>query len=131
MRMQGRIHLTNMAFYGYHGHQPGENEGGQRFFVDVVLALDIAEAAATDHLSATVDYDRVYAICRRIVENDRVKLLETLCRRIIEAILAECPRVETVEITIRKPSAPVAGVLDHVAVQTSGSRADRVFGAGQ
>jgi dihydroneopterin aldolase len=123
--MTGRIHLKNMAFYGYHGHHPEENALGQRFLVDLVLTADAAEAARADHLAATVDYVRVYELCRKVVEQERVKLLETLAARIMDAILRECPRVNRVEIMIRKPAAPIPGTLDYVGFEASRDRADR------
>jgi len=131
MAMQGRIHLKNMAFYGYHGHHPEENALGQRFQVDLVLTSDATEAAASDSLAAAVDYVRVYDICRRVVEKERVKLLETLGGRIIDAILRECPRVERVEIMIKKPAAPIPGTLDYVAFEASSDRAGRLPRTGQ
>ena len=129
--MTGRIQLANMAFYGYHGHHPGESENGQRFLVDLALTLDISAAASSDQLSDTIDYGKVYEVCRRIVESDRVKLLETLCDRIMSAILREFGRVTRVEITVRKPSAPIPGVLDYVAVEASRDRRARSPRAGQ
>ena len=39
-----RINLQNMAFYGYHGNLPSEIELGQRFFVDISMALDVSKA---------------------------------------------------------------------------------------
>ena len=124
--MQGRIQLHNMAFYGYHGHHPEENKRGQRFLVDLILSTDIARAAASDRLADAVDYGRVHAVCRKIMENERVKLLETLCQRILAAILAEFPTVSRVEITIKKPSAPIPGVLDYVAVTAASDRPHRL-----
>ncbi len=124
--MTGRITLSNMVFYGYHGDLPEENTLGQRFVIDLVLTLDIAEAAATDDLNKTVDYTRVYGICRETVEKDRFKLIEALASHVIDRILAACPVVEQVAITIKKPSVPIAGILDHVAVETSKTRADRL-----
>ncbi len=122
--MTGRITLSNMVFYGYHGDLPEENTLGQRFVIDLVLTLDIAEAAATDHLNATVDYTQVYAICRETVEKDRFKLIEALANHVIDRVLVACPIVDKVDITIKKPSVPIAGILDHVSVETSKSRAD-------
>ncbi len=121
--MNARIHLKNMTFYGYHGHLAEENALGQRFLIDLVLAVDIAEAARTDDLKATVDYVKVFEICREVVERDRVKLIETLANDIMTRILDRCPRVNQVEITIKKPSVPMPGVLDYVAVETSKARA--------
>jgi len=124
--MNGRIHLKNMAFYGYHGHYPGETAQGQKFFVDLVLTADIGAAAASDRLPDTVDYSRVHDICRKIVEQERVKLLETLCRRIMDAIMLKFERVSKIEIIIKKPGAPIPGVLDYVAVEASLERPRRL-----
>jgi len=118
--MTGRIHMKNMAFYGYHGHHPEETARGQRFLVDVALTLDMTAAAASDRLSDTIDYSRVYEACR--------KILETLCDRLLTAVMRECERAIRVEITIKKPSAPIPGVLDYVAIEAS---RDRVPGAGK
>jgi dihydroneopterin aldolase len=65
------------------------------------------------------------------VEKERFKLIEALANRVIERILAACPIVDRVDIVIKKPSVPIAGILDHVAVETSKSRADRLPGTGQ
>lgn len=129
--MTGRIHMKNMAFYGFHGALAEENALGQRFLIDLVLTLDVAEAARTDDLHATVDYVQVYALCRQIVEKDRVKLLETLAQHIIDRVLDSCPRVTKVEIIIKKPSVPIGGALDYVALETSKERESRVPRPGQ
>jgi 7,8-dihydroneopterin aldolase/epimerase/oxygenase len=120
--MIGKIHLKNMVFYGYHGNLAEENTLGQRFLIDLVLSADIAEAARTDDLNTTVDYAKIYALCRQIVEHDRVKLLETLANHILDRVLETNPRVLRAEIMIRKPSVPVGGALDYVAVETSKER---------
>ncbi len=120
--MNGRIHLKNMVFYGYHGELAEENRLGQRFIVDLALSVDMAEAARTDDLKKTVDYVRIYDLCRQVMEHDRVKLLETLAKDLMDRILAECDRVAKVEITIKKPSVPLKGILDYVAIETSKTR---------
>lgn len=129
--MNARVHLKNMVFYGYHGNLAEENRLGQRFMIDIAMTLDIAEATRTDDLQHTVDYVHVYELCRQIVEKDRVKLLETLCNHILDRILETCPQVVKAEITIRKPSVPMGGALDYVAIETSKEREDRVPRAGQ
>ncbi len=120
--MPGKIHLKNMSFYGYHGARAEENTLGQRFMVDLTLTLDIAEAARTDSLVSTVDYREVYTLCRKIVEQDHVKLIETLANNILDQVLATCPRVTEAAIVVRKPSVPLGGALDYVAIETSKTR---------
>lgn len=129
--MNGRIHLKNMVFYGYHGELAEENRLGQRFIVDLALSVDMGEAARTDDLSKTVDYVRVYDLCRQVMEHDRVRLLETLAADLIDKILSDCPRVTKVDITIKKPSVPLKGILDYVAVETSKSREQGIPRSGQ
>ena len=129
--MTGRITLSTMVFYGYHGDLPEEKTLGQRFVIDRVLTLDIAAAAASDDLHKTVDYTQVYRICRETVEKDRFKLIETLAAHVIDRVLLACPIVERVDIVIKKPSVPIAGILDHVAVETSKTRADGLSRTGQ
>lgn len=120
--MTGKIHLQNMVFYGYHGNLAEENVLGQRFLIDVVLTLDVTEAAQSDRLDATVDYQRVYNICRQIVEKERMRLLEALANRLIDAVLEACPRVSRMDVTVKKPSAPLGGALDYVALETGKDR---------
>ncbi len=120
--MNGRIHLKNMLFYGYHGDLAEENKLGQRFIVDLVLTLDIAEVARTDALEATVDYVRVHEVCRELVEGKKVRMIETLAARIAERLMADFPRLKGVDVTVKKPSVPMKGVLDYVAVETSRTR---------
>jgi dihydroneopterin aldolase len=120
--MTGKIYLKGMAFYGYHGALAEENTLGQRFLVDLVLTVNISLAASSDNLADTVDYRRVYALCRKIVEHDRVKLIETLANDILCQVLATCPLVSEVAIVVRKPSVPLGGTLDYVAIETSKTR---------
>ena len=120
--MNGRIHIKEMVFYGYHGNFAEENKLGQRFLIDLKLTLDIREAAESDNLDATVDYGEVYKICQNIVEHDQVKLLETLSKDILDAIMNRFPRVQKAEILIKKPSVPIKAVLAYVAVEASRER---------
>jgi dihydroneopterin aldolase len=60
-----------------------------------------------------------------------VKLLETLAGHLMSRILADCPRVTKVEITIKKPSVPLKGILDYVAVETSTTREESLSRPGQ
>lgn len=117
-----RISLKGMAFYGRHGVMEEEHALGQRFYVDVELALPLQKAAETDALADTVNYASVYGVVRQIMEQDRYALLERAAGEIITQILARFPLVERVVVTIHKPSAPVPGILEDVAVTVERGR---------
>jgi dihydroneopterin aldolase len=111
-----------MVFFGYHGVLPEEQKLGQRFSVDLSLCYDMKDAAKSDNVENAVDYSNVFEICKRNLEQEKFKLLETLCDRLLDEILRDCPRVLRVEVIIKKPSVPIHGVLDYAAVEASRDR---------
>lgn len=110
------IKLTRMAFFGYHGDQPEETTLGQRFYIDVVLALDLSKVGRTDDLKDSVNYVAVYQLVKRHAEGGPYKLLERLAGAINEDIIREFPLVQQVTTTVHKPGSPIPGILDDVSV---------------
>ena len=109
------IRLCNMQFYGRHGVNPEEQVLGQRFEVDVDLQVDTRPAALQDDLRLTINYAQVYKAVKQIVEEERFALIETLAEAIAMHIGRQVAP-ESVRVCVRKPHAPIKGVLDYVAV---------------
>jgi len=109
------IRLQNMIFFGYHGALEAEQQIGQRFMLDAILYLDLKSAGQSDDLRDTVNYADVYSVIKELVENRRFNLLEGLAEAIAQKILADF-FIEKIDIVIRKPSAPVAGIFDYVEI---------------
>ena len=117
------ILLEGMRFYAYHGVNPEERALGQRFSVDVALAVDLRAAGASDDLAATVSYSAVYKTVRRIVEGEPRHLIEAVAEAIAAAILGEFPPVAQATVTVRKLEAPLRGAfLDAAGVRIARSR---------
>ena len=110
------VRLVNAVFYAHHGVMEEEHRIGGRYEVDVAITLDVAAAAATDDLSKTVDYERVYALVRGVVTGETAYLIERVAWRIAEAVGEAYPDVEAVEVTVRKPNPPVGGPCDRAEV---------------
>lgn len=110
------IRLHNMPFYGRHGVNPEEQTLGQRFEIDVELHLDTRPAAKQDDLRLTINYAHVYRDVKRIVEDERFDLIETLAET-IALHLGRRFAPEAVRVCVRKPHAPIQGVFDYVAVE--------------
>lgn len=110
-----RITLTGVRARGHHGVLDHEKRDGQDFVVDVVLDLDLADAAATDDLTRTVSYAEVAADVVARVEGPSLDLIETLAGQIAQDALAR-DLVERVEVTVHKPQAPVGVPFGDVAV---------------
>jgi dihydroneopterin aldolase len=113
------IKLINIAVHARHGVLDEERRLGQPFYIDLHCHLAEGHRVRDDELSTTVDYSALFNLVRSIAEGQPCRLLETLAERIAKAVLEGFPLVAEVEIEVRKPAAPLGGVLDHAAVRLS------------
>ena len=106
-----------MQFYGYHGVLPEEKKLGQIFQVDVVVYIS-EECIKNDNLENTVNYVEIYNIVKNEIENQRYNLIEFLAERIAEKIHGFYSKpITRIIVRIRKPSAPINGILDYAEVE--------------
>ena len=52
----GKLILSGLTAYGYHGNNPAERKLGQTFSADIEVHLDTQRAASTDNLADTISY---------------------------------------------------------------------------
>ncbi len=115
--MSNRIFVSNLCLYGRHGVLKEESTLGQKFFVDIECVVDMEEALRDDDYRRTVGYERLCAIAAEVSGATRFNLIETLADGIAGRILDSFPAVSEVSVRVRKPSAPIAAVFDHVSVE--------------
>jgi dihydroneopterin aldolase len=111
-----RIVLEGMVFSGRHGARAGERDHAQDFTVDVEIESDLSQPGSTDQLGDTVDYTKLRAITKAVIEGDPVSLIETLAARIAAGIL-DLPMVEAVSVRVAKrpPSMmPITAAAVHI-----------------
>lgn len=114
--MRYEIRLVNCAFFARHGVHDEEERMGQRFYVDVKLSVEAGDALSDDSIAGTVDYGAAFSLVEQIVTGQRRKLIESLALAVGSALLDRFPQVLSATVTVRKPNAPVSGVLDHAEV---------------
>ncbi|SFI69614.1 dihydroneopterin aldolase [Aerobium aerolatum] len=110
------IRMKNCAFFARHGLLDAEETLGQRFYVDATLEVDAQTALVDDSIADTVDYGIAFSEIERIVTGKRRFLIEALAQDVAVALCNRFPSILRAEITVRKPNAPVPGVLDYVEV---------------
>ncbi len=100
----GKLILSGLTAYGYHGNNPAERKLGQTFNADIEVQLDTQRAASTDNLTDTISYPVIERIARQILEGEPANLLETVAEQIAATILKQ-PGVAqvTVRVTKRPP----------------------------
>lgn len=119
--MNDTIVLEGLQFFGRHGAQSAERELGQRFIVDVALVADLSPAGLADDLSLAVDYVAVYRTIREVVEGEPRRLIEAVAERIAQVLLSRFP-LEEIRVRVSKPSAPLGGIFERVAVEITRRR---------
>ena len=112
-----QIRMQNCAFFARHGVYSEEEALGQRFFVDAVLDVDPKGALERDDIEGTVDYGLAFGVIEAVVTGKRRYLIEALALDIAKALCERFAQIERADITVRKPDAPVQGILDHVEVR--------------
>ncbi|MCT7375599.1 dihydroneopterin aldolase [Chelativorans salis] len=110
------IRMKNCAFFARHGVRDEEETLGQRFYVDAELAVEPGRALEEDSIEETVDYGVAFSVIEKIVNGKRRFLIEALALEVGKALTKRFPQIKRASITIRKPNAPVPGVLDYVEV---------------
>ncbi|OYU47028.1 MAG: dihydroneopterin aldolase [Rhizobiales bacterium PAR1] len=117
-----RISLSRIGVFAHHGVYAEEEKLGQRFYISVTLGLDLTEAGRNDDLEASVSYADIAQLVQEIAVGQRFRIIEALAEAIATAILAGYPRVADIAVTVEKPGAAVAAILDGIAVTISRAR---------
>lgn len=112
----GRIGLYGMEFYAHHGVGQAERLMGRIFSVDLSLDLDVEEAALTDDLALTADYEKMYQIVKAEMAVGSA-LMETVARRVAWRLKNLYPKAKNIELTIRKMSPFIGGKCSHAEVK--------------
>ncbi|SIQ13402.1 dihydroneopterin aldolase [Rhizobium sp. RU20A] len=111
-----KITLKNCAFFARHGVHDEEEFLGQRFFVDAEMDVTPGSALENDAIDDTVHYGIAFTEIEKIITGRRYYLIEALAHEVARMLCATFPQVRRAKVSIRKPNAPVPGVLDYVEV---------------
>ena len=74
--MSDVIFVNGLLVHGHHGVMAHEEKVGQRFVIDLELAIDLAEAGRSDKLADTVSYSAVVDTATRAFTRDSFRLVE-------------------------------------------------------
>ena len=105
------LNIKGMCFYGHHGVYAFEKEKGGKYEVDVCIRWNpSSEQLLKDDLSATIDYEIVFAAAKKVMDTP-VDLIENLAIRIYTAIHTQIPEDAYLQIKVRKLAPPLGGEL--------------------
>jgi dihydroneopterin aldolase/2-amino-4-hydroxy-6-hydroxymethyldihydropteridine diphosphokinase len=101
------IRIENLEVFAHHGVYEQETKDGQTFYVNMTLYTDTRKAGKADDLSLSTDYGAVCQFVTKWMQEHTCLLLETVAERMAEAVLTSFPLVDSLDVEIRKPEAPI------------------------
>lgn len=109
--------VKNLELFAYHGVHPEEKAMGQKFLLDAVLDVDLSLAGETDNLEYAVNYAKLCHDIQDVFGSVKDDLIERAATRIVHNILTHYPTITGVDLTLKKPWAPVHLPLEYPAVR--------------
>ena len=117
----GKIKLTDIRIYAYHGCLEEEKKIGSDYTVSLKVSSNLDVPAKSDDLDDAVDYVTLH----QIVEEEmavRSKLLENVADRIVRRILKSMSTVQKVWVMVSRQNPPMGGDVGEVSIIRKGRR---------
>lgn len=115
-RNRDRISIQRIGIFAYHGLYEEEGRLGQRFYVSVDAYMDLAPAGRADDLEQSVSYAEIAQQVQEIAVGNRYQIIEALAEAIAAELMRNFPRIDEISVTVEKPNAAVAAILDSIFV---------------
>lgn len=110
------IHIKQLEVFAHHGVFPEENRLGQKFVVSAALRTDLRKAGLSDDLTLSMDYGAVCAEIQQFLTQHTFQLLETAAEQLCAHLLRTLPLLESIQLEIEKPWAPIGLPLKTASV---------------
>ena len=112
-----QIIIKNLEFFAYHGVHEFEKINGQRFVFDVIITLSNAVKCESDDINEVLSYSDVIKTIKNTVISKSYNLIETLGYKIAENLFSSFDQIDALDITVKKPEAPINEKFDYVAAR--------------
>jgi len=112
-----KIIINDLEVYAFHGVNPEENKLGQKFLVSAVLHTNTRKAGISDNLEHTIHYGIISREIVNFMKQNTYNLLECAAEKLAMFLLKNTPLLESIEIEIKKPWAPIGLPVNYVSVK--------------
>ena len=81
-----------------------ERQIQQPLMLDLIIATNLSQAAASDELQNTLNYAEICSISAQVIQQAAPKLIEHAAQLVVNALFTTFIAIESISITIRKPA---------------------------
>lgn len=101
------IQIIGLETWGHVGVFQFEKDNGQKFIFDIILETNSEKACVSDDLNDTINYAEVVELINKVMGTADFDLIEHLAHYVASQILITFPICCGVDITVKKPDAPI------------------------
>jgi len=109
------LRIERLALHARHGVNPEERTLGQHFFLDLVATVEMGEALGSDKIDDGVNYAALIEAASLAFTERAFNLIETAAAVVADDLLHRFPKIETLQVTVHKPSAPVKAYVADIS----------------
>lgn len=124
------IKIKDLEVYANHGLFEEENKLGQKFLISAEIGMSFRDCAIEKNLDMSIDYGKLSHELYDLFKKETEDLIETLAYKMTKFIFDKYEMAETVDITIKKPWAPINLPLDTASIRCKKKRRDYYIGIG-
>jgi len=114
--------IMGIALHGRHGVLEAERTLGQHFFIDLEIVAEIGDAATSDKIDETLHYGQVIKAAMAAFNARPFNLIEAAAGAVADDLMARFAQIVNLRVTVHKPAAPVAALIDDLAVTIERTR---------
>ena len=110
------IKVTNMKVFAYHGVLEEEKKNGQDFYLNAKVYVDMRMAGLTDELERSINYDSICIFLAEVFAENQYDTIEAAAEYTVQEIMVNFPKIQAMELEVRKPHAPLTYVPEDISV---------------
>lgn len=119
-----KLIIKGLEVFAYHGVHDFEKNQGQVFIIDIVLDIPYLPGFKTDNINDVINYSQVIKVIKSTFQNQKYNLIEKTAYMVSEALFKEFDKINSTDITIKKPNAPIKDKVEYVAFRVLQKRSD-------
>lgn len=121
------IIIKNLKIFAFHGVHDYEKNDGQNFYIDAVLNTSSGiNDGFKDDINNTISYSEAIRYIKKIITEKSFNLIETVAENISRKLFEKYSLLEKLELTIKKPEAPIDEDFEYVGVKIIRNRSDYI-----
>lgn len=122
--MSDKIIIKGLKVFAYHGVNEEEKKNGQDFIVDCDMYINSNKPFITDKVEDTISYSKASKLIIKAMTSCSCNLIERAADMVARELMETFDMLLRVDITLKKPNAPVKADFECMAVQISRKRDD-------